>query len=92
MYSIKRHPEKGIKICGLHSGIFRCDKSITLLHNVETNGAIAAFLELIKNANGNLPDAIRTDPHRPYRQSVYQTFAEENSSIISPDTGQFYLS
>lgn len=58
---------------------------------MNANGAIEAFLESIKNANGNLPDAIRTDSHRLYRQSLSQTFAEENS-IINPDTGQFFLS
>lgn len=66
-----------IKICGILSGIFHCDKSITLLPNVDANGAIAAFLEAIKNANGNLPDAIRADSHRSYRQSLYQMFVED---------------
>ena len=32
--------------------------------NRDANGAIAALQLAIKNANGNLPDAINTDAHR----------------------------
>ena len=31
------------------------------------------FQEAIKNANGNLPDAINTDAHRSYREAISKT-------------------
>jgi putative transposase len=43
--------------------------------NRDGNGAIAAFQEAIKNANGNLPDAVNTDAHKSYREGVSKRFA-----------------
>jgi transposase-like protein len=41
--------------------------------NRDASGAIAALQQAIKNANGNLPDAINTDAHRSYREGVSTT-------------------
>jgi putative transposase len=41
--------------------------------NRDANGAIVAFQEAIKNANGNLPNAVTTDAHRSYRDGVSNT-------------------
>jgi putative transposase len=43
--------------------------------NRDANGAIAAFQEAIKNANGNLPNAVNTDSHRSYRDGISKAFA-----------------
>jgi transposase-like protein len=43
--------------------------------NRNASGAIAALQQAIKNANGNLPDAINTDAHRSYREAVPNAFA-----------------
>jgi putative transposase len=42
--------------------------------NRDANGAITAFQEAVKNANGNLPSAVNTDSHRSYRESVSKAF------------------
>jgi transposase-like protein len=42
--------------------------------NRDAKGAIAALQLAIKNANGNLPNAINTDAHRSYREAVTETF------------------
>ena len=44
--------------------------------NRDASGAIAALQLAIKNANGNLPDAINTDAHRSYREAVSKTFPQ----------------
>jgi transposase-like protein len=38
--------------------------------NRDANGAIAAFQEAIRNANGSLPDAVNIDAHKSYREGV----------------------
>lgn len=38
--------------------------------NRDANGAIAALQLAIKNANGNIPDAVNTEAHRSYREGV----------------------
>ncbi|MGE5662672.1 MAG: DDE-type integrase/transposase/recombinase [Ignavibacteriales bacterium] len=42
--------------------------------NRDSNGAIAALQQAIKNANGNSPNSINTDAHRSYREAVQKTF------------------
>lgn len=44
--------------------------------NRDTNGAIAALQEAIKNANGNLPNTINTDAHKSYREAVSKTLPQ----------------
>jgi putative transposase len=42
--------------------------------NRDANGAIAALQQAIKNANGNLPNAVNTDAHKSYKEAVSKTF------------------
>lgn len=49
----------------------------------DANGAIAAFQEAIKNANGNLPITIKTDAHRSYREGVTKIFDPTNVDHIA---------
>jgi putative transposase len=44
--------------------------------NRDSSGAIVALQLAIKNANGNLPDAINTDAHRSYKEAVPKTFSD----------------
>jgi putative transposase len=43
--------------------------------NRDANGAIAAFQEAIRNANGNLPIAVNTDAHKSYKEGVSKALA-----------------
>jgi transposase-like protein len=49
----------------------------------DANGAIQAFQEAIKNANGNLPNTINTDAHRSYREGISKTFDATNTDHIA---------
>jgi transposase-like protein len=51
--------------------------------NRDANGAIAALQLAIKNANGNLPDAVNTDAHRSYREAVSKTFSPTSVDHIA---------
>ncbi len=51
--------------------------------NRDANGAIAAFQEAIKNAHGNLPNIVKTDAHRSYREGVSKTFDVTNTDHIA---------
>jgi transposase-like protein len=42
--------------------------------NRDATGAIAALQQAIRNANGNLPNAVNTDAHRSYREGISMTF------------------
>jgi transposase-like protein len=56
------------------------DKQTTFLlaskvsENRDANGAITAFQE-VKNAHGNLPNAVNTDAHKSYREGFSKTFS-----------------
>lgn len=51
--------------------------------NRDANGAIAAFQEAIKNANGNLPNTIKTDAHHSYKEGISKTFDATNTDHIA---------